>query len=141
EICQRKHRRKRAVGASKFTREDLIRAEICWEIEDSFGVTFTPEEVSGWRTVGDIHRTLTTGVRARLPGSVDAASAWAWLRDLLAEMYSLEVGQVVPDGELFGSPLWLLDRDPLPWEDYSRWKDAWRMTATAVVGPRPAPPE
>jgi hypothetical protein len=128
------------MGASKFTREALICAEIYWEIEDCLGVTFTPEAVSGWRTVGDIHRSLTAGIRARFPGSVDADAAWAWLRVVLAEMYGLEVEQLVPDAELFGSPLWLLDRDPLPWEDYSRRQDAWRMAATAVVGPRPASP-
>jgi hypothetical protein len=129
------------MGASKFTREDLIRAEICWEIEDCFGVTFSPEEVPGWQTVGDIHWSLTAGIRARFPGAVDADAAWAWLRVVLAEMYGLEVGQVVPDAELFGRPLWLMDRDPAPWEDYFRRKDAWRMAATAVVGPRPTSPE
>jgi hypothetical protein len=129
------------MGASKFTGEDLIRAEICWEIEDCLGVTFTPDEVSGWRTVGDIHRSLTAGIRARFPGSVDADAVWAWLRVVLAEMYGLEVGQVVPDAELFGIPLWLMDRDPAPWEDYSRRKASWRMAATAVVGPRPTSPE
>jgi hypothetical protein len=129
------------MGASKFTREELIRAEICWEIEDCFGLTFAPEAVSGWRTVGDIHRNLTAGIRARFPGSVDADAVWTWLRVVLADMYDLEVGLVVPDAELFGSPLWLKDRAPAPWEDYSRRKASWRMGARAVVGPRPASAE
>src|SRR5262249_31058308 len=129
------------MGASKFTREDLIRAEIYWEFEDCLGVTFGPEELSGWRTVGDIHRSLTAGIRARFPGSVDADAVWAWLRVVLADMYGLEVGLVVPDAELFGSPLWLMDRAPPAWEDHCRRQASWRRAATAVVGPRPALPE
>jgi hypothetical protein len=129
------------MGASKFTHEDLIRAEIYWEIEDCLGVSFAPEELSGWWTVDDIYRSLTAGIRARFPGSVDADAVWAWLRVVLAENYDLEIWQVVPDAELFGSPLWLMDRARAPWEDYSRRKASWRRAATAVVGPRPASPE
>jgi hypothetical protein len=129
------------MGASKFTREDLVRAEICWQIEDCLSIAFTPEEVSAWRTVGDIHQSLTAAIRAQYPGSTDAGAAWAWLRVVLAELYSLAIGQVEPDAALFDSPLVLVDRESAPWQEYYQRKASWRKAAAAVLGSRPALPE
>jgi hypothetical protein len=88
----------------------LIRLEIALEVEDRFGITI-PEHLD-WQTVRDIHQTLVAALATSSPGPVDAAAAWARLRDFLVERYGVPAGQVVPDAELFGHRLRLDDRPP-----------------------------
>ena len=88
----------------------LIRLEIALKVEDRFGITI-PEDLD-WQTVRDIHHSLVAALAASSPGPVDAATAWAWLRDFLAEQYGVPAGQVVPNAELFGHRLRLDDRPP-----------------------------
>jgi hypothetical protein len=93
------------------TSEDLVRIEVCYAVEDWCGIRFTDGDVNGWRTVGDVHRSII----ARSAGPLDLGAVWSWLRGLLAAGYGIAPGQVVPEAELFGDPLRLQDRGTLQW--------------------------
>jgi hypothetical protein len=99
------------MGEFRGTPEDLVRLEVCHAVEDWCGIRFTDGDVDGWRTVGDLHRSII----ARSTAPLDPAAAWSRLRDLLAGGYGVAPGQVFPEAELFGDPLWLQDRGVPRW--------------------------
>jgi hypothetical protein len=93
------------------TLADLTRLEICGEFEVRFGVTFTDADVSGWRTVGDIHRSIL----ARSGTPRDNREEWVRLQRLLSGGYGVPAERVVAEAELFGEPLRLDERGPPRW--------------------------
>jgi hypothetical protein len=90
---------------------DLARLEIAYEIEDQFGVRFTDADVSAWRTVGDLHRSIL----ARSAAAGDNCEDWARLQRLPSESYGVPAEWVVAEAALFGEPLRLDERGSPRW--------------------------
>ena len=87
------------------------RIELRFELEDQFAVVFTDDDVSGWRSVVDLYRSIVA--RSGVP--VDAVAVWPRLVDLLAVAYRISPAMIGPNAELFSDPLRLQDRDSSGW--------------------------
>ncbi len=99
------------MGEFMGTRADLETLEIVCMVEERFGVTIPDVDVPGWRTVGDIHRSIVARSATPRLGHRE----WARLQLLLAEGYGVPAELVTADAELFGDPLRLDERGPPRW--------------------------
>jgi hypothetical protein len=93
------------------TRADLETLETVCVVEDRFGVTIPDADLPGWRTVGDIHRSILG--HSAMPR--DGRREWARLQRLLSEGYGVPAELVTAGAEPFGDPLRLDDRGPPRW--------------------------
>jgi hypothetical protein len=79
-----------------FSYVDLVRAEIGIEAEVYFGLTIPEAEWDGWRTLGDVARSVS-----RRAAGTSEAEVFAWLCVLIAEGYGVSA-PTSPDAEVFG---------------------------------------
>ncbi len=79
-----------------FSYVDLVRVEIALEVGERFGVTIPDEEADGWRSLGDIARS----VAARTGGAATEAEVFGWVRGLIADGYGVPV-ELTPDEPVF----------------------------------------
>jgi hypothetical protein len=102
-----------------FSYIDLVRVEIALEAEEQFGITILDEETEGWRTLGDVARS----VAGRAGGRVTEAEIFDWLRTLIAEGYGISA-QLTPEEGVFSDydrmTAWFLS-PPYPYELGDRW--------------------
>jgi hypothetical protein len=57
------------MGESRGTSEDLVRLDVCHAVEGWGGIRFTDGDLNGWRTVGDVHRSILVRLaEPRTPG-------------------------------------------------------------------------
>ena len=80
-----------------FSYVDLVRGEIAMDAEERFGVTISDEETDGWRTLGDIART----VAGRAGGRATEAEVFDWARTVMVEAYGV-LTELRPESDVFG---------------------------------------
>lgn len=79
-----------------FSYADLVRAEIALEVGDRFGVAIPDEEVEGWRSLGDVARSVV----AQAGGAANEAEVFGWVRSLVADGYGVPA-ELTPDEAVF----------------------------------------
>ena len=81
-----------------FSYVDLIRLEIATEAETQFNVTISDQVTAGWRTLGDVARSIVGHSGA----TATEAEVFNWIRTLLVEGYgATEVADLTADGDVF----------------------------------------
>jgi hypothetical protein len=80
-----------------FSYTDLVRAEIAMEIDERFDFPIPDAECNGWRTLGDVARSIA----GRAVGTVTEAEAFDWVRTLIAEGYGVST-RFAPEDDVFG---------------------------------------
>jgi ATP-dependent Clp protease ATP-binding subunit ClpA len=80
----------------------VTKCEIAAEVQTHFDITNSLVDMTSWRTVGDVHRSVVAALGERLeswPGGEPAV--WASLRDLLAHGYGVASEAIVEGAHLF----------------------------------------
>ena len=80
-----------------FSYVDLVRVEIALDAEVRFDITIPEIETDGWRTLGDVVRS----VAGHAGGRPTEADAFAWVRALMTEAYGVSM-ELTPEGDVFG---------------------------------------
>lgn len=89
---------------------NIRRAEIALAVFDR-GLPFVPDEArDGWRTVGDVVRSVAAGRRPQDP-PLNEADVLAVVRQVIADGWGIPPEQITPDADLCGAGLRL---DHLP---------------------------
>jgi hypothetical protein len=79
-----------------FSYIDLVRAEIALEVGERFGVNIPDEETDGWRSLGDMARSVV----ARAGVAATEAEVFGWVRGLIADGYGV-TAELTPAEEVF----------------------------------------
>ncbi|MEZ6142223.1 MAG: acyl carrier protein [Zavarzinella sp.] len=75
-----------------FSYVDLVRTEIALEVGEHFGIAIPKEETDGWRSLGDIARSVV----ARAGGAGTETEVFGWIRGLVADGYGV-TAELTPD--------------------------------------------
>ena len=79
-----------------FSYVDLVRTEISLEVGKRFGVTIPEEETDGWRSLGDVARSVVGHACAK----ATEAEVFDWVRTLIVEGYGVST-ELTPEGDVF----------------------------------------
>ncbi len=81
-----------------FSHVDLVRIEIALEVGERFGVTISDEETDGWRTLGDVARSVV----GHADGTATEPEVFDWVRTLIVEGYGdTEAANLTADSDVF----------------------------------------